>query len=179
MITTEFEKLKKEMGKITAHADAYRSGGVRVPNIVMNLSGENRQNYVTDYITSVLYDHKLRKFGGLDMALEYRLDGTLKNLEQVFQDISCSAVYTNAYEGIVAMDVSALAEYVNEYQVDYFVDHIEKVSRSATVIIYYDNKYGKKMEIVKKRICETLHDFIEVRADVSEMKGKEVGAYEK
>ena len=111
------EGVKKEMDRITARAEAYRKGGAKVPNIVVNISKDNGQSYVADYITSVLYEYKLRKFCGLDMILEYRLDGTLKNVKQVFEDIAGNAVYTNEYEGVVAIDVSALSEYVNEFQV--------------------------------------------------------------
>ena len=99
------EGVKKEMDRITAQAEAYRKGGAKVPNIVVNISKDNGQSYVADYITSVLYEYKLRKFCGLDMILEYRLDGTLKNVKQVFEDIAGNAVYTNEFEGVVAIDV--------------------------------------------------------------------------
>lgn len=157
--------VKREMDRITAHAEAYRKGGAKVPNIVVNISKENGQSYVADYITSVLYEHRLRKFCGLDMILEYRLDGTLKNVKQVFEDIASNAVYTNEYEGVVAIDVSALSEYVNESQVDFFVNHIAEVAQSATVIIYYNEDLGKRMEIVKDRICKALGNYIAIHVE--------------
>jgi hypothetical protein len=157
--------VKKEMHRITAQGEAYRKGGAKVPNIVVNISKENGQSYVADYITSVLYEHRLRKFCGLDMILEYRLDGTLKNVKQVFEDIAGNAVYTNAYEGVVAIDVSALSEYVNESQVDFFVNHITEVAQSATVIIYYNEALGKRMEIVKDRICKALGNYIAIHVE--------------
>ncbi len=157
--------VKREMDRITAQAEAYRKGGAKVPNIVVNISKENGQSYVADYITSVLYEHRLRKFCGLDMILEYRLDGTLKNVKQVFEDIASNAVYTNEYEGVVAIDVSALSEYVNESQVDFLVNHIAEVAQSATVIIYYNEDLGKRMEIVKDRICKALGNFIAIHVE--------------
>lgn len=164
------EGIKKEMDRITAQAEAYRKGGAKVPNIVVNISKDNGQSYVADYITSVLYEYKLRKFCGLDMILEYRLDGTLKNVKQVFEDIAGNAVYTNKYEGVVAIDVSALSEYVNEFQVDYFVEHIAEVAQSATVIIYYSEEFGKRMEIVKDRICKTLGNHIAIHVEPYSLK---------
>lgn len=157
--------VKREMDRITAQAEAYRKGGAKVPNIVVNISKENGQSYVADYITSVLHEHRLRKFCGLDMILEYRLDGTLKNVKQVFEDIASNAVYTNEYEGVVAIDVSALSEYVNESQVDFLVNHIAEVAQSATVIIYYNEDLGKRMEIVKDRICKALGNFIAIHVE--------------
>lgn len=157
--------VKKEMDRIIAQAKAYRKGGAKVPNIVVNISKENGQSYVADYITSVLHEHRLRKFCGLDMILEYRLDGTLKNVKQVFEDISSNAVYTNEYEGVVAIDISALSEYVNESQVDFFVNHIVEVAQSATVIIYYNEALGKRMKIVKDRICKALGNYIAIHVE--------------
>ena len=40
--------IKKEIERITAQAEAYRRGGARVPNIVVNLSRDNGQSYVAD-----------------------------------------------------------------------------------------------------------------------------------
>ena len=162
--------VKKEMDKITAQAETYRKGGAKVPNIIVNLTRDNGQSYVADYITSVLHEYKLRKFCGLDMILEYRLDGTLKNVKQVFEDISSNAVYTNEYEGVIAIDVSALSEYVNEFQIDFFVEHISTVSQRATVIIYYNKELGKRMEIVKERICKALGNFIEIHVEPYSVK---------
>lgn len=159
------EGIKKEMDRITAQAEAYRKGGAKVPNIVVNISKENGQSYVADYITSVLYEYKLRKFCGLDMILEYRLDGSMKNVKQVFEDISGNAVYTNEYEGVVAIDVSALSEYVNESQVDFFVKHVAEVAQNATVIIYYSEAFGKRMEMVKDRICKALGNYIAIHVE--------------
>ena len=164
------ESVKKEMNRITAQADAYRKGGAKVPSIVMDLSKDNGQSYVADYITSVLYDLGLRRFGSLDLVLEYRLDGSLKNVKHVFEDISGNAVYTNEYEGVVAIDISALSDYVNEYQVDLFVERIAEVSQNATVLIYYDASRGKRMEIVKDRVCKALGNHIDIHVNPYSVK---------
>lgn len=164
------ESVKREMNRITAQADAYRKGGAKVPSMVMDLSRDNGQSYVADYITSVLYDYELRRFGSLDLVLEYRLDGTLKNVKYVFEDISGNAVYTNEFEGVIAIDISALSDYVNEYQVEYFVEHIAEVSQNATVLIYYDASRGKRMELVKDRVCKALGNHIDIHVDPYSVK---------
>ncbi len=157
-----FEGLKKQMSEIKRKADAYRKGGARVPNIFMNLTPDNGQSSVADYIASVFYDNNLRKFCGLDILLEYRLDGTLRQMEHIFEDIESNAVYTNEYEGVVAIDISRLSEFINESQVDYFVEHIEKVAQKATVIIYYDALLGKRMLLLKDRVAQAIGNYIDV-----------------
>lgn len=156
------DELKNQLSEITRKVDVFRKGGAKVPNVVMNLAHENGQSIVAEYFTSVLYDNRLRSFHGLDSLLEYRLDGSLKQIKQIFEDISSNAVYTNEYEGVVAIDISTLSEYINEFQVDYFVEKIGSVSQSATVIIYYDDSLGKRMQLIKERIVEAMGNCIDV-----------------
>ena len=154
--------LKNQMSEIVRKVDAYKKGGARVPHVVMNLTRDNGQSIVADYITSVFYKNELRKFCGLDVLLEYTLDGSLKQMKQVFEDIESNAVYTNEYEGVVAIDISALSEYINEHQIDYFVEHIGAVGQNATVIIYYDASLGKRMLLIKDKIEKVLGNCIDV-----------------
>lgn len=154
--------LKNQMAEIVSKADAYKKGGARVPHVVMNLTHDNGQSIVADYITSVLYENELRKFGGLDILLEYRLDGSLSQMKQVFEDIESNAVYTNEYEGVVAIDISALSEFINEFQVDYFVERTSAIAQNATVIIYYDASLGKRMQLIKDRVVHAIGNCIDV-----------------
>ena len=156
------ESIKKEMKKIVEQIDSYRIEGVKVPHIIANLTPKNGQTYVAEYITSVLQMYKLRKFCGLDALLEYKLDGTLKNAKHVIEDISKNAVYTNEFEGVVAVDVTALSGFVNENQVDFFVNHIAKIGENATVIIYYNDKRGKCMEAITGKICNVIGKYVNI-----------------
>lgn len=157
-----FQYLEEALDDLVSHADTYVKGGVKLPHFILNISKGNGQTYIANYIKSVLFENGLRKFTGLDTILEYRLDGSLKNIQRMFEDISGNAVYSNEYEGVVVIDVSALHAYVNEHQVDYFIENIAEVGQHATVIIYYDNSLGKRMKILKDRIAEVLGNNIEV-----------------
>ena len=162
MKTEDLENIEKAMDEIISQAEAYRKGDVKVPHMVIKLTGDKEQSDMTNHITSVLYEHKLRRFGGLDLSLEYRLDGSLKNIRRVFENITDNAVYTNEFEGVVAIDVSALSEHVNESQVDIFMDQLTLTVKNATVIIYYDRTCGKRMEVIKDRICKVLGNYREI-----------------
>lgn len=72
----------------------------------------------------------------MDLFLEYMLDGTMPQLKQIFGDIRTCAVYTNSFEGVVAIDITALSKYANEAQAEFFLEEIKKVCRTATVILY-------------------------------------------
>lgn len=155
-------ELKEHLKALSDNADAYRRCSVKVPNFVMNIPRGNGQSFVAENITVFLHDHELRNFPELDEMKEYRLDGTMAQTKKVFEDIRSNAVYTNEFEGVIAIDVSALAEYVNESQTDYFVEQICEVSKDATVIIYYDDSLGKQINIVKERIVTEMGNCIDI-----------------
>ena len=148
------DELKTHLKAIKDNADAYMKCGAKVPNFAMNITKDNGQTHVAEMITMYLHDNNLRKFHAINEMKEYRLDGTMKQIKEVFKDIRCNAVYTNEFEGVIAIDISALAEHVNESQVDYFVEEIKKVAQDATVIIYYDDSLGKQILFIKDRIVK-------------------------
>ena len=95
--------------------------------------------------------------------MEYRLDGSLKQIKQVFEDIRSRAVYTNSFCGVVAVDISALSEHVNETQTDYFIEKIGEVADTATVLIFYDDSLGKRIVLIKDRIIEAVGKCIDIQ----------------
>lgn len=156
------EKLREVMFQIAKNFNVYKKGMAPVPNLVMNLTRNNGQSFVADYIASVLYENKLRDFCGLDTLLEYKVDGSLKQMKRIFEDISSNAVYTNEYKGVVAIDVTALSGFTDESQVDYFMEHIKMVALNATVIIFYDDSLGKRMTVVKEKIIEAVGNCVDI-----------------
>jgi len=150
-------ELKKQLSMINDNAEAYRIGAVPVPNFVLNIRDGEGQTTVAEYITYFLYKNRLRSFCGLDNLLEYRLDGSLKQLKKVFESIHGHAVYTNEFYGVISISIAQLYLCSNEYQVDYFLEEIVKVAEHATIIIFYDDSLGKKMDQVKNRVVEVLN----------------------
>lgn len=156
------DELKTQLKTLKDNANAYIKCGVKVPNLVMNIKRGNGQSYVAEKYTMFLHDNNLRKFHAIDDMKEYRLDGTMKKTRQVFEDIRCNAVYTNEFEGVVAIDISPLTEYVNESQVDYFVEEIRRVAENATVIIYFDDSLGKQITYIKDRLINEMGNCLEI-----------------
>ena len=154
---------KDAVSSMKENSKAYRTGGAKVPCLAMNLSTGNGQTLIAEETTSFLRGNKLRSFYGLDDLLEYRLDGSLKQIKRIFEDIRSRAVYTNSYCGVVAVDISALSEHVNETQTDYFVEKIGEVADTATVLIFYDDRLGKKIVLIKDRIIEAVGKCIDIQ----------------
>lgn len=130
------EEVVFALAEVCANGTAHKHCSIAPPHFVINLDAGNGQTTITKYITETLSRNEIRHFGGMDLFLEYMLDGTMPQLKQVFGDIRTCAVYTNNFEGVVAIDITALSKYANEAQAEFFLEEIKKVCRTATVILY-------------------------------------------
>lgn len=92
----------------------------------------------------MLVSNKLRDFNGLDEYVEYKPEGALSYIKWMFSDIEDNAIYGNEYKGVVSIDVSRLVNYQNEYQVEYFLTHLKRVAKHATLILFCDTTLGKR-----------------------------------
>lgn len=139
-------------------AHIYHRCGLKPPHYIINLDAGNGQTTLTEYIATSYADHVVRHFGGLDMFLEYTLDGSMEQLKKVFADIRACAVYTNEYEGVIAMDVSKLVNHVNETQLDVFIGEISKISSSATLVLFVPSAMNRNVATLMGRIRDALDD---------------------
>ncbi len=156
MKTIGLVEVENRLKQLKKHAEKYTRGNISLPNYIINLPKENGQTFVTGYITDFLMENKLRDFLGMDCYLEYTFDGTLYGLQDVFSNIRSTAVYMNEYHGVISMDITTLADHVNEYQVEYFLENLKKVEETATIIIYYNDNKGKKTTNLINRIKRTI-----------------------
>lgn len=169
----------KAVEEVCDNAAAYARGGVKVQPLMLELGSGNGQTVFAHYVTDMLKTYKIRHFGGLDHYLEFVTDGTLEQLREMFANIQSAAVYTNNYEGVVAIDITALGKVVMEKQMRYFLTEIVKVAKHATVILYISPdavRNRKEIDLIEEKVLDTFNHkicFIEVKpytnAELAEM----------
>lgn len=117
------------------HAAAYAYGNVAAPHYLLELDAGNGQTRFVRYVTEMMKSYRIRRFGGLDSYLEFTTDGSMEQLQKMFSVIG-HGVFTNHYEGIVAVDITALARVVREKQMRCFISEITKAAKYATIIFF-------------------------------------------
>jgi len=143
-------ELIEVLSDVCRNRDSFRQCGLTPPHYIVTLDAGNGQTTLVRYITDTMFSNQIRRFGGLDQYLEYKLDGSLDNIKQMFSDIQACAVYTNDYEGVIAIDICALAPHVNE-QGEFFVSEISKYSKNATLIFFVGNQPSRgTLQLVEK-----------------------------
>lgn len=143
-------------------AHIYHRCGLIPPHYIINLDAGNGQTTLTEYIAESYASHGVRHFGGLDMFLEYTLDGSMEQLKKIFADIRACAVYTNEFEGVISMDIAKLASHVNEAQLDVFIQEISKISSYATFVFYIPATMNRNIASLVGKIREVLDDVVMV-----------------
>lgn len=141
--------------------NAYKHCGLTPPHFVVTLDAGNGQTTIVRYIADVMQRNNIRRFGGLDQYLEYRLDGSLTNIKQIISDVRTCAVYTNHYEGVIAIDICALAPHVNE-QGEYFVSEIAKISEFATLVFFVGSKPNRGTLLLVEKLKKVIPGVMEI-----------------
>ena len=152
------EEVFSVLDEVCANSAAHKHCGIAPPHFVINLDAGNGQTTITRFITETLLKNDIRHFGGMDPFIEYTLDGTMSQLKQVFCDIHTCAVYTNSYEGVVAIDITALSKYANEAQAELFLEEIKKVSQTATMILYTGGNPSRGVVSIIEKLKTTVRN---------------------
>lgn len=145
--------LKDVLNGICENGAVYALSYAAPPHFLLNLEPGNGQSTVARHIARVYQKANVRRFGGLDAFLEFSLDGTMAQMKQVFGDIKSSAVYTNEYEGVVALDISALAAHINEAQADVFFREIKQIAAFATFVFYITPSAQRHAPRLAEKLC--------------------------
>lgn len=152
--------------EICSKAGNYRCG-LKLPHFIVNIDAGNGQTTFTEYMTEAFNKYHVRHFGGLDNYLEYKLDGSMQQLAEIFgrkNGIPGCAVYTNEYEGVVAMDISGLADVSNEEQAKVFIREVLRLAEYATFIFYIPSAVNRQMEnFVNKLVREMKTHAMQIR----------------
>ena len=154
-------EVKDVVSGICAKAENYRRGGVIPPHMIIMLGPGNGQSTVTDYITDEFLENKVRDFHSLSYSLEYRPDGTYAQAREVIENIYANADYTNEFEGIVAVDISAFSSCLNEAHTADFFEALGAVGKKATVVAFIDPGV-KRAGALREKAEEALENSVTV-----------------
>lgn len=128
--------------RVCEKADIYKATRQKPPHFVLNMEDADRQHIFTKFVVQAYRQCGVMDFFELDDFIEFTLDGSYGQLEDVFAELEGYAVFTNNFQGIVAMDITKLAEHLNETQVINFFHYVKKSEN--TVFLFYISMKGMK-----------------------------------
>lgn len=161
-IPVGLEPIVNKVADVCFHSDIFRRCGVKPNHFLINLDTGNGRTTLTTFVSDAFHSFGIRHFGGLDRFLEFTLDGTMAQLKEVLNDIRSCAVYTNEYEGVISIDISAMAAHLNESQLSTFLKALPVIGEHATLILYVPSKINRNMTLLIEKVCAALGEKLEV-----------------
>lgn len=156
------ESLRTAVEEVCAAKHIYSTCRLLPPHMLLNLSQGEGQRTVIRYIARQYRANQIMHFGGLDDYLMFTCDGSLAQLDRMKCQIKSSAVYTNHFEGVVGIDVSALAQHVNEQQVTQLSDLLQSAGKTAVLVIFSSSVPSSKEQQLMQKIKAVLHRVNEI-----------------
>lgn len=144
--------------EICKSAAMYRHGNATPGHFLVTLDAGNGRTTLVQHMADMFAAHRIRHFGGLDPFLEFTVAGTTVQLKQILGTIRNCAVYTNHYNGIIAMDIAALAGHMGEPIFQYFLTEIAEVAAEATIIFFLPGTLNRNQELLAEKLCAALDD---------------------
>lgn len=151
--------------RLCADRDMYRRFHMALPHLLVALDAGDGRTTFTRFFARNAVQHQLRHFGGMDTFLEFTLTGEMAQMHSVFQQIRDCAVYTNEYEGIIALDIGALANYINEAQVPYFLEQVKRCGACATIVFYIPRTPSRNLSLLVSKLHGCLEDLIDLKTE--------------
>lgn len=147
------ECVKTTLEEIVEKSHIYKYCDISLPHFIIHLESGNGRTTLVEYITDTYIDHSLRRFSGKDTYLEYNLDGSMSQLEEIHVDLNARySGYYDAYNGVVAIDIRALETKANEAHIDFFLKIIEEFKKSATFILFVPDTMNRTLEKLMNEI---------------------------
>jgi hypothetical protein len=140
----------------------FQSGTLRLPHFMVLLDAHNGQSAATGQFTAAFKQHGLRSFPELDDSLEFTFEGTAGHLRQVFGEIKTNAVYTNEFEGVIAIDIAKLVPSVHEEITEDFLKKASDAGKHATWIFYLPVEDSRNRGLLMSKISKTFCGNVEV-----------------
>lgn len=147
-------------------ASFFQFSGMKPKHLLLALDpGEGRTTLI-DYLTEQFKrNHVLNFTCGLDDYLEIVLDGTPRQLQQSFDLIEASHIYKNHYENVVALDISAIANHINQIQLSDFIQKVSHVCKHAYVVFFISSQRSRKEEQLVQKLKEAVPNINEVTVE--------------
>jgi len=158
MIRNRESKLPQSVAQIlNIVCESNESGHYQPPNLLIPINSGNGRTHIVRTIADFYHEHDARSFSSRDYYLEFKLSGTVTNINETHLEIQEYAEYANHYNGVVALDIDALLPHLNDMIGEKFFNMANSVKRHATIIIYVPaDCQTRQIDVISNKIGASL-----------------------
>ena len=145
--------------QICEQAHKYEYSGIRPGHFCLGLDPGIRREAFVQYTAYSFKKNRVLKFQcGLDDYLMISFDGSLQNLKKNFGIIESAAIYSNHYENVIGMDISAISEHLGETLESEFLKRLKEVCKHACVVFFVSGERTIYEQKLLNKISECIDD---------------------
>ena len=125
---------------------------VKTPHFLVYLDQQNGRTTLSEYITEVYVKEKFRLFSKRDTLLEYELDGSVRQLNEIYADLKYRySGYMNKYNGVVAISLEGLLrKNPREAEIPLFIKLMKEMKDDVTFVFFAPQNNTKSAELFSK-----------------------------
>jgi len=126
---------------------------LRPPHLLIPIDSGNGRSSLINELTNYYQKFDAIEFSSRDHYLEFKLTGTVGNINDTHAEIQENAEYANHYRGVVAFDTDRLLPKLSDTLGDKFFEMVGKVKRYATIVIFVPVDCPKKsLDFISSKI---------------------------
>ena len=126
-------------------------------NLIIPLdSGEGRHTLLRYLSYHFRVSGSVDYSSGLDDFIYLECDGSLDGVHELFYEIEDAAIFKNYYSGIIAIDISDIANHPQETQYSIFLNQIKKAEKKSMIIFFTKTNISKNEERLIQKLSEII-----------------------
>jgi len=142
-----------EVDEVCENAILYKSYGLHPSNLIVKLDPGYGRSTAVSYMTDRYEESGVINFRKCyDRYIDVKFNGDLTQLKDTFADIS--AVYSNEYTNILAMDISSIAKHVGEVHFDELCEYYHKLCENAVTVFFFPFNTSRSEDRLISRLGE-------------------------
>lgn len=148
-----------EIEVLARRTQAFQNSSINPGHLICALDHGNGRTSVVRFLADSLSEADPLRFSycGAQQYLEFTLDDSVQETNNIFNQINANCGYANEYRGVLSFSVDSLSSYLDEAQTALFLKKLKTAAKAATVICFVPCKKGSKNnERLVRKIQETL-----------------------
>lgn len=142
-------------------------------NCTLVLAPESMKDghFITNGISDFLKKSELKSFKNLDKYIYISLKANYDSLEEMKYAIHSSAVYTNYFDGVIAIDSSCFLPIVKDSLFTSFLEYMSTLHATTSILLFVDDISHRNFPIFLEKLRAYLSDEIAVLQDERTYRG--------
>lgn len=146
-----------EVENVCQNARVYQFGG-QLKHIILPMDpGTGRSTFI-EYLTNMFRAHGVLEFAcSRTPYLEVTVDpSSPRHVQDTFTKIHAAADYANEYADVVGLDVSEMANYLNQAQMKEYLRNVQALCKTAFVVFFIHANPSKNEESLIEKTIEAV-----------------------